>query len=196
MHQPNKTVEYQLVASEFDWQIASGKTIKAWGFNKQLPAPVLKAAKGDTMVIKVKNNLPEPTIIHWHGIRLEADMDGTDVVQKTIQPGEEFEYRFVVPDAGTFWCSGDFIESLIEKSAVSFQPKGKHSFKNVNEEKEMAEIVNPHASSLTIDPVCRMLILDKSLAIQHPKNIELFFCSQACLHNFKIDQAATPDKSV
>jgi adenylate cyclase len=99
-------------------------------------------------------------------------------------------------EAGTFWCSGDFIESLIEKSAVSFQPKGKHSFKNVNEEKEMAEILNPHASSLTIDPVCRMLILDKSLAIQHPENIELFFCSQACLHNFKIDQAATPDKSV
>jgi FtsP/CotA-like multicopper oxidase with cupredoxin domain len=30
-------------------------------------------------------------------------MDGTGDVQKPIQPGEEFEYRFQVPDAGTFW---------------------------------------------------------------------------------------------
>src|SRR5688572_11965899 len=94
---------YQLTASEFDWKISDQKTIKAWGFNNSFPGPVLKAQKGDTMVIKVKNNLDEPTVVHWHGIRLPASMDGTDSVQKPIQPGEEFEYRFAVPDAGTFW---------------------------------------------------------------------------------------------
>ena len=30
-------------------------------------------------------------------------MDGTEDTQKPIKPGEEFEYKFVVPDAGTFW---------------------------------------------------------------------------------------------
>ena len=94
---------YQLTASEFDWKISDQKTIKAWGFNNSFPGPVLRAHKGDTMVIKVKNNLNEPTIIHWHGIRLPASMDGTDSVQKPIEPGDEFEYRFTVPDAGTFW---------------------------------------------------------------------------------------------
>src|SRR5688572_3174961 len=94
---------YQLTVSEFDWKISDQKTIKAWGFNNSLPGPVLKARKGDTMVIKVKNNLNEPTVVHWHGIRLPASMDGTDSVQRPIEPGEEFEYRFSVPDAGTFW---------------------------------------------------------------------------------------------
>jgi len=42
-------------------------------------------------------------MIHWHGIRLPAAMDGTGEVQKPILPGESFEYRFIVPDAGTFW---------------------------------------------------------------------------------------------
>jgi FtsP/CotA-like multicopper oxidase with cupredoxin domain len=42
-------------------------------------------------------------MIHWHGIRLPAVMDGTGEVQSPILPGEEFEYRFIVPDAGTFW---------------------------------------------------------------------------------------------
>jgi FtsP/CotA-like multicopper oxidase with cupredoxin domain len=30
-------------------------------------------------------------------------MDGTEAVQPAVEPGETFEYRFVVPDAGTFW---------------------------------------------------------------------------------------------
>jgi FtsP/CotA-like multicopper oxidase with cupredoxin domain len=64
---------------------------------------VLKAKKGDTMVIKVNNKLEEPTVVHWHGIRLPASMDGTGEVQKPIQPGESFTYRFELPDAGTFW---------------------------------------------------------------------------------------------
>ena len=99
----SKTNIFELTASEFDWQIAEGKTIKAWGFNNTLPGPSLRAKKGDTVVVKVKNNLHQATIIHWHGIRLHASMDGTGEVQAPIQPGEEFEYRFEVPDAGTFW---------------------------------------------------------------------------------------------
>ena len=103
MKQHNKTVEYTLEAGEFDWEIKPGKTIRAWGFNQQLPGPVLKAKQGDTLVVKVINNLPEATLIHWHGVRLPAQMDGTGEVQKPIAPGEAFEYRITLPDAGTFW---------------------------------------------------------------------------------------------
>lgn len=94
---------YELIASEFDWQIADGRTIKAWGFNNMVPGPSITAKKGDTVVVKVTNNLRESTVIHWHGIRLASNMDGTDDVQSPIRPGEAFEYRFEVPDAGTFW---------------------------------------------------------------------------------------------
>jgi FtsP/CotA-like multicopper oxidase with cupredoxin domain len=103
MEKQTKVVEYNLEASEFNWDIAPGKTIEAWGFNKQLPGPVLKANVGDTLVIRLINHLKEPTMIHWHGLRVPASMDGTGAVQKPIEPGEVFEYRFVVPDAGTFW---------------------------------------------------------------------------------------------
>lgn len=96
-------VEYNLEASAFTWEIAPGKTIEAWGFNNQLPGPVLRANAGDTLVVRITNHLNEATTIHWHGICLPASMDGTDGVQKPIEPGETFEYRFVVPDAGTFW---------------------------------------------------------------------------------------------
>ncbi|MBD0327824.1 MAG: multicopper oxidase family protein [Pyrinomonadaceae bacterium] len=112
MENQSNVVEYLLEANEFNWDIAPGKTVKAWGFNNQLPGPIIKAQKGNTLVIKVKNNLSEPTTIHWHGIRLPAPMDGTDSVQKPIEPGEAFEYQFVVPDAGTFWYHSHYNETV------------------------------------------------------------------------------------
>ena len=112
MNSQNNTVIYHLEASEFNWELAPGKLIPAWGFNGQLPGPELRVKKGDTLVVRVKNNLPEPTIIHWHGIRLPASMDGTGEVQKPIAPGAEFEYRFVVPDAGTFWYHSHHNETV------------------------------------------------------------------------------------
>ena len=61
MRKQTKVIEYNLEASAFNWEIAPGKTVKAWGFNKQVPGPVLQASVGDTLVIRVTNNLTEPT---------------------------------------------------------------------------------------------------------------------------------------
>ena len=93
---------------------------------------------------------------------------------------------------GTFWCSGDFINALTDKSIFKIEPKGKHSFKNIKEEIEIAEVLNAHANTFSIDPVCRMLILDKTIAIKHPEIIDHFFCSQTCLDIFKTSQVADP----
>lgn len=103
---------YELTAGEFEWEIAPGKPVKVWGFNEMLPGPLIEANKGETLIIKVINKLEEPTVIHWHGIRLPSSMDGTDDVQKPIQPGGEFEYKFTVPDAGTFWYHSHFNETV------------------------------------------------------------------------------------
>jgi FtsP/CotA-like multicopper oxidase with cupredoxin domain len=103
MNTESKIVEYNLTASEFAWEIRPGKTITAWGFNNQVPGPVISAKKGDTLVVRFQNNLPEATMVHWHGIRVPANMDGTGEMQQPILPGDSFEYRFIVPDAGTFW---------------------------------------------------------------------------------------------
>jgi len=109
--QPN-TIYYQLTASIFEWKLSENKTIKVWGFNETLPGPVLRAKKGDTLVVTLINQLDEPTIIHWHGIRLPTSMDGTDSVQVPVQPGEKFEYRFSVPDSGTFWYHSHYNETV------------------------------------------------------------------------------------
>src|SRR5436190_11257334 len=93
---------FKLEARESEWEIAPGRVVRGLGFNGQVPGPTLEASVGDTLVVALTNALDEPTTIHWHGLRIPAAMDGTENVQRAVQPGASFEYRFVLPDAGTF----------------------------------------------------------------------------------------------
>lgn len=95
-----------------DWEIAPGRTLRGFTYNGQVPGPTIEAQVGDTIVVRLKNSLDEPTTIHWHGLRVPAAMDGTQVVQPVVAPGETFEYRFTVPDAGTFWYHSHFNETV------------------------------------------------------------------------------------
>ncbi len=101
---PGRTVvSVDLEAREVDWAIAPGATFRAWGFNGQVPGPTIEGRVGDVLEVRFTNRLPEATTIHWHGLRVPAAMDGTDMVQRPVQPGASFTYRFRLPDAGTFW---------------------------------------------------------------------------------------------
>jgi FtsP/CotA-like multicopper oxidase with cupredoxin domain len=96
-------VEVDLEAREVDWEFTPGRVTRAWGFNGQIPGPTIEARVGDVLEVRLTNRLPEPTVIHWHGLQVPAAMDGTDMVQRRVAPGETFTYRFKLPDAGTFW---------------------------------------------------------------------------------------------
>ena len=96
-------MEIDLDAREIEWQFAPGRSIRGFACNGMVPGPQIDANVGDTIAVRLTNNLPQATTIHWHGIRVPAEMDGTEAVQPPVEPGGTFEYRFVVPDAGTFW---------------------------------------------------------------------------------------------
>ena len=104
-------VVLDLEARETVWDVALGHTIKGYGFNGKVPGPTIEARLGATLVVRLKNGLPEPTTIHWHGLRVPAAMDGTEAVRRPVRPGEMFEYRFELPDAGTFWYHPHFNET-------------------------------------------------------------------------------------
>ena len=107
-----KVVAVALEARAVDWSIAPGVAIQAWAFNGQVPGPVIEGRVGDVVEVRLTNRLPEPTALHWHGLRLPASMDGTEMVQRLVQPGESFTYRFKLLDAGTFWYHPHVNESV------------------------------------------------------------------------------------
>ena len=82
----------------------TGKRRKAIKINGSLPGPTLKWREGETVTVAVTNHLPEVTSIHWHGMRIPAEMDGVPGLSFAgIAPGETFVYRIPVVQNGTYW---------------------------------------------------------------------------------------------
>lgn len=96
--------ETHLEAIVKDLEILPGTTTPVWTYNGSLSGPELRVKRGDRVIVHFTNNLPEPTTIHWHGLRIPNSMDGVPgSSQAEVATGETFTYDFVVPDAGTYW---------------------------------------------------------------------------------------------
>jgi CopA family copper-resistance protein len=99
-----------LQGDHFDLTVGSlavnftGRARHATAVNGSVPAPMLRIRQGDTLTIKVTNQLDEPTSIHWHGLLVPSDMDGVPGLSfRGIEPGQSFIYRFPVRQSGTYW---------------------------------------------------------------------------------------------
>ena len=126
-----------LSGTEFDLSIDyvavnfTGKAAIATGINGQIPAPTLMWKEGDTVTIRVTNNLNETTSIHWHGLILPYQMDGVPGISfDGIAPGETFTYRFKVRQHGTYWyhSHSGFQEQTGMYGAIVILPKEKEPF--------------------------------------------------------------------
>src|SRR5512139_3207863 len=72
--------------------------------NGSVPGPLLRLREGDTVTLRVKNELDEDASIHWHGLILPANMDGVPGLSyHGIHPGETYVYRFRLKQHGTYW---------------------------------------------------------------------------------------------
>ena len=86
---------FNLTASIIKWEVEQGKFVEGWAYNGQIPGPILRASVGDKIRIVLKNELPESTSLHLHGVRVPNAMDGVDpYTQSPIEPGQSFSYEF------------------------------------------------------------------------------------------------------
>jgi FtsP/CotA-like multicopper oxidase with cupredoxin domain len=99
-----RILEIRLEARVARVEVAPGETVEAWTYDGGLPGPLIRLRVGDRLVAHFTNKLPQPTTVHWHGLRVPIQMDGVPGhSQPDVQPGESFTYDFIVPDAGLFW---------------------------------------------------------------------------------------------
>jgi FtsP/CotA-like multicopper oxidase with cupredoxin domain len=81
-------------------------------YNGSVPGPLLEGHVGDRVIVHFTNHLSEPTSVHWHGVRVPADMDGSPMAQDPVPPGGSFDYQFELLDAGTFWYHTHYDEPV------------------------------------------------------------------------------------
>ena len=98
------TVEVTLTASPASLELAPGKPASnVWAYNGSVPGPTLFATEGDHVIVHFTNALPEATTVHWHGLHIAADQDGSPM--DPVAPGASRDYVFDLAEgsAGTYW---------------------------------------------------------------------------------------------
>ena len=89
---------YELTAARTTWETQPGTSVEAWAFNGQVPGPQIRVREGDRVRVVLRNDLPESTSIHFHGLELPNDQDGVPfITQPPVKPGESYTYEFTVP---------------------------------------------------------------------------------------------------
>src|SRR3990172_2746615 len=110
----NRVKVFELTAKPVKWLILPKfKSLPdiwatTWSYNGQIPGPMIRVTQGDRIRVILKNELPDPTSIHWHGVRVPNNMDGVAepaITQQPVTPGETFTYEFTAKDASTFFKS-------------------------------------------------------------------------------------------
>uniref|UniRef100_A0A0E0DSG3 Laccase n=1 Tax=Oryza meridionalis TaxID=40149 RepID=A0A0E0DSG3_9ORYZ len=98
--------------------------------NGQFPGPKLVVREGDTLVIRVINNINNNVSFHWHGIRQVRSgwADGPAyITQCPIRPGGSYVYRFTVTgQRGTLWWHAHFswLRATLYGPLVILPPRG------------------------------------------------------------------------
>ena len=93
---------FELTAQEGEFEIVPGTMTKTWGFNGPWLGPTLYMRRGEQIDMTVHNELPEATVVHWHGLHLPATADGGPALM--FDPGESWSPSWTVDQAAaTCW---------------------------------------------------------------------------------------------
>ena len=123
-----------LTGNEFDLYVRkmpvviNGRNTTATLINDSLPAPTLKMKEGETVTIRVHNEMEETTSIHWHGLIVPYEMDGVPGISfDGIPPKSTFTYTFKLQQSGTYWyhSHSGFQEQTGMFGAIVIEPKGR-----------------------------------------------------------------------
>src|SRR5258706_6443962 len=95
--------ETTIVAEAKTVNIGNGVMANMLTFNGTVPGPEFHLHVDETVIVHFENNIAHATGIHWHGIKLDNESDGTPLTQNQGPPNEKVLYKFKVTRPGMFW---------------------------------------------------------------------------------------------
>lgn len=101
----------QVLAKEWEFNVPIGEADVLCS-EGQIQGPLIHVNEGDDVIVHVKNNTPFKRVIRWHGVYQMDDWRNDDAkemtkrllsIQKAIDAGKSFTYRWKAEKTGTFW---------------------------------------------------------------------------------------------
>jgi len=85
-------------------ELSPKRTVRTIGYNGIAPGPLIRLREGRPVTIEVHNTTSEPEIVHWHGLHIPSDVDGSmEEGTPMVLPGASRRYTFTPAPAGTRW---------------------------------------------------------------------------------------------
>lgn len=98
---------FALTAKPVRHPVLPGKPVRVLAYEMEhggrtLLNPLLRVRSGAALRVKFWNGLDEPSIIHWHGLKVDSNNDGHP--HYAVPGGATYDYQFTVANrAGTYW---------------------------------------------------------------------------------------------
>ena len=84
--QQGQDFDYEVTAQEGTTEFFEGISTDTYGYNGDLLGPTLMLEEGESVDVKITNDLDEATTFHWHGLEVPGEIDGGP--RDEIQPGD------------------------------------------------------------------------------------------------------------
>jgi FtsP/CotA-like multicopper oxidase with cupredoxin domain len=103
-----------LIAQNTSEALLSTSKVSVLGYGDGILGPTIRVKKGDNVNINLLNKLSDHSNIHWHGLKIPADMDGHP--DQMVMTNETFNYQFSInQQAGLNWYHPHLHESTAEQ---------------------------------------------------------------------------------
>jgi suppressor of ftsI len=100
-------------------RVIAGRSVVLYGYNGEVPGPLLQVSQGASLVVRFRNAIDLPTAVHWHGVRVDNRFDGAvGLTQDAVPPGGTFYYTVHFPDAGVYWYHAHDREDVEQASGL------------------------------------------------------------------------------
>ncbi len=94
-------------------QFLPGVATPTYGINGPFLGPAIRVRRGDTVSLKVTNGIKEDITMHWHGLKIPGDVDGSPY--NVIKPGLTWEPTLNIDQpAATCWFHPHFYPTTAE----------------------------------------------------------------------------------
>jgi FtsP/CotA-like multicopper oxidase with cupredoxin domain len=101
---PDAKADYTLRIAPVTVELDRSHIISTTGYNGTAPGPVLRMREGKLVTVDVMNDTDTPEFVHWHGMLIPAEVDGTgEEGSPPVAPHSQRRFQFTPGPAGSRW---------------------------------------------------------------------------------------------
>jgi FtsP/CotA-like multicopper oxidase with cupredoxin domain len=101
---PDSNADYTLRIAPVTVELDRAHILSTIGYNGNAPGPVLRMREGKPITVDVINETDTPELVHWHGMLIPAELDGTEEEgSPPVPPHGRHRFQFTPGPAGSRW---------------------------------------------------------------------------------------------